>query len=120
MREMLEFDHHKLDAYRVALEAMVRGMKLLARLPRGYAKLKDQGERALQGAFTQTAEGAARVGADRAQRLRVARAEAGEAAAVLEGLEQLAVVAPAESRAVRELLWRLCAMLTRLGGLGRR
>ena len=118
-RPKLEFEYHRLDAYRVALVAMVRGMRLLGRLPRGYGKLKDQGERALQGAFTQTAEGVARAGADRRQRLRVARAEAGEAAAVLEGLEALGVVDASEAFAARELLWRMCAMLTRLGGFVR-
>jgi hypothetical protein len=114
------FDHHRLDAYRVALEAMVEGYRIANELPRGYGKLKDQPERALSGAFLQTSEAAARTGADRKARFRAARAEAGEAAAALEGLVAIGVVASRRSDRVLELLWRLCAMLCRLSGLGRR
>jgi len=57
-----EFDHHRLDAYEVALEAMVEGDAIAEAMARGYGKLKDQLKRALQGAFTQTAEAAARTG----------------------------------------------------------
>jgi four helix bundle protein len=113
------FEHHLLDAYWVAKQALVGGMAISRKLPRGYNKLKDQLERALQGQFTQTTEAAARTGADRAARFRAARAEAGEAAGVLEVLVDLKVADAAEVDAVLELLWRLCAMLTRLGRLGR-
>jgi len=74
------FDHHRLQAWRVALEALLAGRALCRTLPRGYGKLKDQLERALDGAFTLTSEAAARTGADRACRFRWARAEANEAA----------------------------------------
>jgi len=43
-----QFDHHRLDAYHVALQALVKGMAIINSLPRGYAKLKDQAARALQ------------------------------------------------------------------------
>jgi len=114
------FDHHRLDAYRVALEAMVAGDRIAQKLPRGYGKLKDQLQRALQGAFLQTTEAAARTGADRRARFRSARAEAGEAAGALEGLVALGVADANEVAQVHQLLWRLCAMLCRLAGIGRR
>jgi four helix bundle protein len=114
-----QFDHHRLDAFWVAQQAMVQGDQLARSLPRGYGALADQMRRALLGAYLQTTEGAARTGADRQSRLRVARAEAGEAAAALEGAQRLGLVREAQAEPVLGLLWRLCAMLTRLGALGR-
>jgi hypothetical protein len=45
----------------------------------------------------------------------VARAEAGEAAAALEGAQRLGLVREAAAEPVLGLLWRLYAMLTRCG-----
>lgn len=114
-----QFDHHRLDAYGVALQALVKGTAIINRLPRGYGKLKDQASRALQGAFTQTTEASARTGADRLARYRSARAEAGEAAGLFEAFEHLRIADAAEVDEVLELLWRLCAMLCRLAKLKR-
>ena len=66
------------------------------------------------GAFLQTSEAAGRAGADRRQRMRIARAEAGEAAAALEACERLGLLEAARVDEVLGLLWRLCAMLTQL------
>jgi four helix bundle protein len=114
-----QFDHHRLDAFHVALEALVQGEALARALPRGYGELGDQLRRALSGAYLQTTEAAARTGADRLSRFRCARAEACEAAAALEALARLKLVGEAEADAVLGLLWRLCAMLTRLAKLRR-
>jgi len=113
------FDHHRLDAWHIVLEALIRGDAIAKAVPKGYGKLKDQLQRALSGAFTQTTEAAARTGADRASRFRTARAEAGEAAGVLEALAQMGVADAGEADAVVGLLWRLCAMLTRLAQVKR-
>lgn len=113
------FDHHRLDAYHVAMEVLVKGMTIIDGLPRGYGKLKDQAARALQGAFTQTTEASARTGADRLARYRSARAEAGEAAGLFEAFERLRLADAAEVDEVLELLWRLSAMLCRLAQLKR-
>jgi len=83
------FDHHRLDAYRVALEALVAGDAMAKQVPRGHGTLVDQFRRALEGAFTQTTEASARAGADRLSRFRTARAEAGEAAGIVEALGRL-------------------------------
>ena len=113
------FDHHRLDAWHVALEALVRGDAIAKAVPKGYRALKDQLQRALASMFTQTTEASARTGADRLTRFRVARAEAGEAAGAIEALGQLRVADDAEVDVVLGLLWRLCAMLTRLAQLKR-
>jgi len=54
------FAHTSLDAHRIALEALTRGDALARRLPRSYGPLRDQLSRALQSAYLQTAEGAAK------------------------------------------------------------
>ena len=112
----LPFDHHRLDAFSVARDALVLGDPIARRLPRGYGPLADQVRRALLSAYLQTAEGAHRRGAERLARYRGARGEAGEAAAALEAVEVPGLIPATEVRAVLELLARLCAMLTRLGG----
>ena len=70
------FAHHRLDAWHVALEAMLSADRISRRLGRGYGPLADQLRRASQSAYLQVAEGAAKSGAERAQRFRGARAEA--------------------------------------------
>ncbi len=115
------FDHHRLDAFRVAREALVLGDDIARRLPRGHASLADQLRRALLAAYLGIAEGASRSGSDRLARFRCARGEASEAAAALEAVQLLLRLAPDEKvSAVIPLLDRLCAMLTRLAGLSHR
>ena len=108
------FSHHRLDAYQVALDALVDGDRIAGGLPRGYGKLKDQLQRALQGAFLQTVEAAARSGADRRNRFGCARAEAAEAAAALEALGALGIARNQDVQRVNWLLFRLVSMLSKL------
>ena len=110
------FPHHSLDAYGVALEALAQADALAKALPRGYGPPSDQLRRASQSAFLQLSEGAARLGPDRAQRLRCARAEACEAAACVEALGRLGLATTTEVADLMGLLGRLAAMLTRLPG----
>lgn len=111
-----QFPHHSLDAYAVALDALAKADALAKKLPRGYGPLADQLRRASQSAFLQLSEGAARGGADRAQRLRGGRAEACEAAACVEALGRLGLASDDEVRELLQLLGRLAAMLTKLAG----
>ena len=108
------FDHHGLHVFHVLLDALVLGEIIVRNLPRGYANFGDQAHRALSGAYLQTCEAAARCGADRVARFRTARAEACEAAACLEALARLGLVTGDKADAVLALLWRACAMLTKL------
>lgn len=113
------FDHQRLDAYAVALEALVRGDAVARQLPRGYAKLADQLRRALLSAHLGVAEAASRTGADRRARFRCCRGEASEAAAALEAVLMLQLAPPERIQPLVHLLARLCAMLTRLAGITR-
>ena len=60
------FDYQRLDAFKVAREALRLGDALARRLPRGYATLQDQLRRALLSAYLGIAEASSRQGADRA------------------------------------------------------
>jgi len=108
------FDHHKLDAFHVAKRALVQGNAIARRLPRGYSKLADQLHRALLSAYLGVAEAAYRTGADRRNRYRCSRGEAGEAAAALEAVLFMELAAASDVNEVIGLLARLVAMLTRL------
>jgi four helix bundle protein len=108
------FDHHRLHAYDVALEALVLGEHLAKSVPRGNASFVDQLRRALAGAFLQTTEAAARTGADRLARFRAARGEVCEAAGALEAMERLGLVGGESVERELALLHRLCCMLTKL------
>jgi four helix bundle protein len=96
------FPHHRLDAYRVALEAMVGVNALSRRVPRGHRSVADQMKRSSRG-----------VGEKR-QRFTEARGEAGETAAWLEILVVLDLADEAEVAPTAHLLSRVAAMLTRL------
>ena len=88
------FSHERLDAYRVAREALAQGDAIAQALPKGHANLADQLRRALLSAFLGVAEAASRSGADRLSRFRCARGEASEAAAALDAVVLLGL-APA-------------------------
>jgi four helix bundle protein len=105
------FDHEKLDCYRVAMQALVLVDKIARSLPRGYAKLKDQMQRASQGVVLLIAEASARSGADRAMRFKMSRSEAGEAGAALEAALTLRIANERDCTQARELLLRVSAML---------
>jgi four helix bundle protein len=114
------FDYQRLDAFKVAREALRLGDALARRLPRGYATLADQLRRALLSAYLGIAEASSRQGGDRLCRFRCARGEACEAAAALEGVLVLNLAPEPEILTLLVLLDRLCAMLTRLAHMGER
>ena len=105
------FDHEKLDCYRIAMQALVLVDAIANSLPRGYAKLKDQMQRASQGVVLLIAEASARTGADRAMRFKLARSEAGEAGSAIACALELQLVPTAKCDEARELLLRVSAML---------
>jgi four helix bundle protein len=108
------FDHEKLDCYRVACEALRDGDRLARKIARGNGPHVDQLRRALDGMHLQIAEAASRSGADRLNRFRVAKAEASEAAAALEGAVLKDLLTREEIGPVVHLLARICAMITGL------
>ena len=109
------FPHHRLDVYRVALEAMAGVNALSIRIPRGHRSMADQMKRSSTAVVALIAEGANRRGAgEKRQKFTEARGEAGETAAWLEILVVLQLADEAEVAPTVHLLSRVAAMLTRL------
>ena len=109
-----ELDHERLDVYRAAVAIDAQVVALRRRGARGHAWLYDQAERASGSMVLNLAEALARKGADRAQRLRIARGSALETDAAMQLLAHRSVL-PGEARAqTRTLIVRVVAMLTRL------
>ena len=106
------FAHHRLDAYRVALELYSGVEEFAARLPRGHGDLKDQVRRAAAAAVRNIDEGANRMQPrDKAARFIVAKAECGECAAAL---EMATIVGLSPAPELQVLADRVAAMTTGL------
>jgi four helix bundle protein len=110
-----EFPHHRLDAYRVALELAVLAREVSERIPRGHRNLADQMLRAAVSTVLLIAEGAnRRSSGDKRQRFSLARGECAECAAAAELAGALGLVGAAQAQRVQQLAGRIAAMLTRL------
>jgi len=105
------FDHDRLEVTPVLLDALEIGVRIADNLPRGYGTFADQLRRALQGAYLQTCEGAARRGQDRVARYRAARAEAGEAGGAAQAIARLRLAPQQDAARLVALLGRATAML---------
>lgn len=111
----MAFDHHKLDVYKRALDALDACDQITAQLPKGRAHLRDQIERASGSIVANIAEGAGEFSpAEKARFYRMARRSAIEVVAWLEIIERRNE-APAET--LREALGhleRVVSMLVKL------
>ncbi|MGH7280373.1 MAG: four helix bundle protein [Polyangiaceae bacterium] len=109
--ERIELPHHRLDAYRLALEVLriVRAAEIRD------AKLRDQAMRAAKSAALNVAEANGRTSpADRARVFAIARGEAMEAAAALEIATLAGDAHPESYEACLPLAHRLFCVLTKL------
>jgi len=104
-------DHEKLDCFHVATQALTLVEEITQSMPIGYAKLKDQMSRAALAVPLLIGEASARTGADRANRFKMARAEAGEVGAALTCAVLLKVARKDKCDEARELILRISAML---------
>lgn len=108
-----EFDHERLDCFRVALEFQALATDICAQ--RGLGSVRDQFDRASLSIGLNIAEGVGRRSpSDKAHFFAIARGSAMECAAVLEVLAVRGVVAPVSHHRGRSLLIRIVQMLTRL------
>lgn len=105
------FDHDRLQVAPVLLDALELGGRMANALPRGYAPMADQLRRALQGAWLQTCEAAARRGQDRVSRYWAARAEACEAGGAAQAIARLKLAPEKDCSHLIALLGRITAML---------
>jgi four helix bundle protein len=113
--DRLQFPHHRLDAYRVALQMAAAARQAADRIPRGHRSLADQMLRAAGSTVLLIAEGANRHSApDKRHRFAMAQGECGECAAAVELSNVLALVPDNETDNVLRLAARVGAMLTQL------
>jgi len=110
---MPDFEHERLDVYRVAIEWLIVADEIATSLPRGRAYLADQLRRAATSVPLNIAEGAGEFsGGDKARFYRMARRSVTECAAALDVCRAMKL---ADSDLVlkgRALLLRMIAMLT--------
>jgi len=111
----MEFDHQRLDVYRLALEFVVLADRLVRELPRGRAHLSDQLSRASLSIVLNIAEGAGKVSAgDKRRYYLSARGSATESAALLDVLALVKLATESDHRTGNELLIRIVSMLVKL------
>ncbi len=109
----MQFDHEKLDVYRVAIDFVRLADDVAEGLPRGRGYLADQLHRAATSIALNIAEGAGEFSRkDKARFYRMAKRSATECAAVLDVIRTLSLAGNVEALEVgRDLLLRVVAML---------
>jgi four helix bundle protein len=115
VRNVMPFDHEKLDVYQLAIEFVARANEVIEQLPRGRGYLADQLQRAALSIVLNIAEGAGKFSpADKAVFYTRARASATESAAVLDACRKLNLIATPVADDNKAVLERIARMLTKL------
>jgi len=105
-------DAHKLAVYHVAVSLQAASASLL---PRGYAILRDQLERATLSVVLNLAEGAGRRSRrDKARFYTIARGSAMESAALIDVLVARQIASAEAAKEAKELVIRVIQMLSKL------
>jgi len=118
-KQYMGFSHEKLDVYRVAIDDVRWAYLLGERLSGAHRHAKDQLLRASQSIPLNIAEGNGKASAgDRRRFFEIARGSALEWAATQDALEVCQAISPEENREGKNLLDRVVAMLTKMGGQG--
>ena len=108
-------DFEKLDVYRLAIEFLGLAVRIMARMPRGQADLRDQLRRASTSIPLNIAEASGKRGSsDRAQSHAIARGSALECAAILDVLAMLGLAPASAVEQGKRLLSRIVAMLSKM------
>lgn len=108
----MQFDHDKLDVYRVAIDFVALADDVVEQMPRGRAYLADQLQRAATSIPLNIAEGAGEYSpAEKARFYRMAKRSATECAAILDVGRRLGILADDQYGPGRELLFRTVSML---------
>lgn len=113
------FSHEKLDVYRLAIEYCKWAFLIAERLVGKHRHARDQLLRAAQSIPLNIAEGNGRAtDADRHHFFSIARGSALECAALQDVLDACRAIQPKENQAGKDHLFRIVAMLTKMGGRG--
>jgi len=112
---MADFDHEKLDVYKVTIEFIVLADEIIENLPRGKAYLSDQLQRAGSSVLLNIAEGAGEYATtEKARFYRMAKRSATECAAILDICLRLKLTREERYAEVRHLLLRIVSMLIKM------
>jgi four helix bundle protein len=112
---MQQFDHEKLDVYRLAIEFVALADTVVASLPRGHSSLADQFQRAAASIVLNIAEGAGEYsGQEKARFYRMAKRSATECAAALDVCRARKLVGEPLLDVGRAALLRIVSMLIKL------
>ena len=115
----MTFGHEKLDVYRLSLDSVALVYQLAERLDGKSRHARDQLLRASQSIPLNIAEDNGKVtAADRRRFFEIARGSTLECAAIEDVLFVAEVTSESENVRAKEILNRIAAMLTRLGGRG--
>lgn len=111
----MQFDHERLDVYRLSLDFLVFAHQVIEALPRGRGHLCDQLTRASTSIVLNLAEGAGKYSkADKRRYYLSARGSATESAALLDVLSRLRLLDEPRQQVGKEMLVRVVAMLIKL------
>ena len=115
----MSLGHEKLDVYRMAIEYVAWVVTVSPRLKGDNRHSKDQWLRASQSIPLNIAEGNGKsTPADRRRFFEIARGSTLECAAIQDVIEVLGILTPAENHQRKQILDRIAAMLSKLGGRG--
>ncbi len=115
----MTFSHEKLDVYQLALQYVAFAHSVCASLNGARRHARDQLLRSSQSIPLNIAEGNGKVSvADRRRYFEIARGSALEAAATQDVLSVTGALTEDQNRQGKQMLDRIVAMLTKLGGRG--
>lgn len=111
----MQFDHERLDVYKVAMQFAVLTAKIMDALPQGKRYIADQIGRASLSIGLNIAEGAGEFSpAEKARFYRMAKRSATECAAILEICRELMLIEDNLLTEGREMLIKIVSMMIKL------
>ena len=112
---MKQFDHEKLDVYKLAIEFVIIIEDIVKSIPKGRSYLVDQLQRAGTSTAFNIGEGAGEYSPNEKSRFyRVAKRSATESATIVDVCYRLKFIEESIYLRVRELLYRIVSMLIKL------
>jgi four helix bundle protein len=111
----MQFDHERLDVYKIAIDLVALVDEVVSALPRGRGYIADQLQRAATSVPLNIAVGAGEfTPADKARFYRMAKRSATECAAIFDVCRRLQLVDTQRIDAARDLLLRVVSMLIQM------
>ena len=111
----MQFNHEKLDVYKVALEFLAFAYQIIKKIPPGFGFLADELKRSAHSSVVNIAEGSGKFSPkEKARYYKIARGSADESSATLDSLFTFQIITPQERNKGRKLLYREVCMLSKM------